>query len=56
MNRLSSFLVVSLAVLCLLLTAGPTLVALAQATVPLAIALGVVVAALRLVLFHTRRW
>lgn len=56
MNRLTTFLVASVVALCLLVAAGPTLVALAQAAVPLVIALGVVAAVLRLVFFHTRRW
>lgn len=56
MNRLTTFLVASVVALCLLVAAGPTLVVLAQAAVPLVIALGVVAAVLRLVLFHTRRW
>jgi hypothetical protein len=56
MNKAVSFLIASIAILSVLVAAGPTLVALANAVVPLVIAVGVVVAVLRLVFFHTRRW
>jgi hypothetical protein len=36
--------------------AGPALVALARALVPLVIAVGVAAIGVRLVFFHTRRW
>lgn len=42
--------------LAVLLSAGPTLVALAQAVVPLVIAGGIVAVIVRVVFFHTRRW
>lgn len=35
---------------------SPSLIALSHALVPLVIAAGVVIAILRLVFFHTRRW
>jgi hypothetical protein len=56
MNRATGFLIVSIVGLSLLVSAGPTLVALADAFVPLVIAVGAVAIALRLVLFHTRNW
>lgn len=52
-SKLPLLLVVALAVL---VSAGPTLVALAQAFVPLVIVGGIVAVVLRLVFFHTRRW
>jgi hypothetical protein len=39
-----------------LVSAGPTLVALAHAAVPVVIAVGIVAVIVRLVFFHTRRW
>lgn len=39
-----------------LVSAGPMLVALIEAAIPLVIAAGVVAVVLRLVLFHTRKW
>ena len=39
-----------------LLSAGPTLALLIEAAIPLIIVLGIVIAALRLVHFHTRKW
>jgi hypothetical protein len=42
--------------LAVVVSAGPTLVALVHAAVPLVIVGGVVAAVLRLVFFHTRRW
>jgi hypothetical protein len=50
------FLLAALVAWAVLMSIGPTLVALVQAVVPLVIVLGVVVAILRLVFFHTRRW
>jgi hypothetical protein len=55
-QKLVGLLAVSVVVLSVLVAAGPTLVALANAAVPLVIAIGIVVAALRLVFFHTRKW
>jgi hypothetical protein len=52
-GRLLFVLIFALAVL---VAAGPTLVALAHALVPLVIVGGIVVVLLRLVFFHTRRW
>jgi hypothetical protein len=50
-------LVIVLAIaLALLVSAGPTLIALAQALVPLVIVGGIVAAVLRIVFFYTRRW
>jgi hypothetical protein len=49
-------LFVLIIVLAVLVAAGPTLVALVHAAVPLVIAGGVVAVVLRLVFFHTRRW
>ncbi len=42
--------------LVVLVAAGPTLVCLVQAALPLVVALGVVVALLRVVWFLTRSW
>lgn len=56
MNRIVTFLVVSLVAMTLLVSAGPALSELLRAAVPLVIAVGIVVAVLRLVFFHTRRW
>jgi hypothetical protein len=58
-NPLQSFvtyLIVGLVVLSILVSAGPTLVGLLHAALPLVIAGGVVAVVLRLVFFHTRRW
>lgn len=52
----TTYLVAAIVVLCLLVSAGPTLIALAHAAVPLVLAVGFVVVLLRLVFFHTRRW
>lgn len=51
-----TYLIVGLVVLSVLVSAGPTLVALAHALVPLVIVVGVLAVVLRLVFFHTRRW
>ncbi len=56
MNKTTWLLVVGIVALAVLVSAGPTLVALAHAAVPLVIALGVVAVIVRLVFFHTRRW
>lgn len=56
MKRSTLFLVLVIATLSVLVSAGPTLVKLAHAAVPLVVAVGAVVAVLRLVFFHTRRW
>jgi hypothetical protein len=56
MNRLLLYLIVGVVALTILVAAGPTLVSLAHAALPLVIAGGVVAVVLRLVFFHTRRW
>jgi hypothetical protein len=56
MTRPVTILIVAIVALAVLVSAGPTLVALAHAAVPLVIAGGVVAVVLRLVFFHTRRW
>lgn len=56
MSNPVTVLVIAIAALCILVSAGPTLVALAHAALPLVIAGGVIAIALRLVFFHTRRW
>jgi hypothetical protein len=53
---MTHFLVIAIVGLAVLTAAGPTLVALAHAAVPLVIAVGVVVLALRAVWFFTNRW
>ena len=55
-NRLGAYLIVGIVALSVLVSAGPTLVALVNAAVPLVVAIGVVAVVLRLVFFHTRRW
>jgi hypothetical protein len=50
-----TYLVVAIVSLSVLVSAGPTLIALAHAALPLVIAGGLVAAILRLVFFHTRR-
>jgi hypothetical protein len=52
----TGLLVAAIVLLCFLVSAGPTLVALLDAAVPLVIVGGIVVAVLRLVFFHTRKW
>jgi hypothetical protein len=52
----TGFLIVAIVALSILVSAGPTLIALVQAAVPLVIAVGVVAVILRLVFFHTRQW
>jgi hypothetical protein len=47
-------LLIAIVALCLLVSAGPTLVALLSAAVPLILVVGLVAAVLRLVFFHTR--
>lgn len=55
-NKPVSYLVIGLVTLAVLVSAGPTLVALLHAAVPLVIVVGVLAAILRLIFFHTRRW
>lgn len=54
-TKLMTYLVVAIVSLSVLVSAGPTLIALAHAALPLVIAGGLVAAILRLVFFHTRR-
>lgn len=42
--------------LVLLATTAPLLIELSHALLPLVVAVGIIVAVLRLVFFHTRRW
>lgn len=54
MNKPVIYLIMAIVALAVLVSAGPTLIALAHAAVPLVVALGVVAVVLRLVFFHTR--
>ena len=54
MDKLVACLVIGIIALSVLVSAGPTLVALAEAAVPLVIAVGIVAVIVRLVFFHTR--
>lgn len=56
MSRPVVLLIVAIVALSLLVSAGPTIVGILNAAVPLIIAGGLVAAVLRLVWFHTRRW
>lgn len=56
LSQPATFLLVAIVVLCLLVSAGPTLVALAHAAIPLVLVVGFVAVVLRLVFFHTRKW
>lgn len=56
MNRPLLYLIIGLVTLSILVSAGPTLVALAHALLPLVIVIGVLAIVLRLVFFHTRKW
>jgi hypothetical protein len=53
MNKLVISLIIAIVALSILVSAGPTLIALAGAAVPLVIAVGIMAAVLRLVFFHT---
>jgi len=55
-NRAAAWLIGGLVGLVALTAAGPTIVALANALVPLVLAVGAVAIVLRLVFFHTRKW
>jgi hypothetical protein len=55
-SKPTTFLTVAIVALCLLVSAGPTLISLAHAAVPLVAVVGVVAVVARLVFFHTRRW
>lgn len=54
MSKPALYLTVVVVTLSVLVSAGPTLVALAHAAVPLVVAVGIVAGALRLIFFHTR--
>jgi hypothetical protein len=54
--KLTTFLIVAIATLCVLVSAGPTLVAVMNAAIPLVAVIGVLAVVLRLVFFHTRKW
>ncbi len=56
MNKSTTYLIAVIVALCLLVSAGPTLIALAHAAVPLVAVAGGVAVIVRLVFFHTRRW
>jgi hypothetical protein len=56
MNKPIAYLIIAIVALSMLVSAGPTLIELAHAAVPLVVAVGVVAVALRLVFFHTRNW
>ena len=56
MTKLVTFLVVGVVGLAVLVSAGPTLVALAHAAVPLVVATGCVVVVGRVVWYLTRRY
>jgi len=56
MNKTTAWLIAAVVGLAVLVSAGPTLVSLIHAAVPLVIAVGVVALLLRLVYFHTRKW
>lgn len=56
MNHFTGFLVVAIVTLAVLVSAGPTLVGLAHAAVPLVIAIGSVAGLLRLIWHFTNRY
>ena len=51
-----SWLLAAILLWAILASVGPTLIALIDAAIPMVIALGVVAIALRIALFHTRKW
>jgi len=53
MNKAISFLITAIVALAVLVSAGPTLVGLAHSLAPLVLAVGLVVAVLRLVWYWT---
>jgi hypothetical protein len=55
-HKPTNFLFTVLVAWLLLLSAGPILIVLIHAAIPLVIAVGLMVVLLKLVLFHTRRW
>ena len=56
MNKLVNFMLAGLLGLVVLTAAGPILIRLVNALVPLVIVVGIVVAVLHLVFTYTRRW
>lgn len=56
MSHSARFLLILVGAVATLMAAGPTLIALVKASVPLVIAGGIVLIAARLVFFHTRKW
>ncbi len=56
MTKLVAFLVVAIVGLAAITAAGPTLVALTRAAVPLVVAIGFAVLVLRIVWYITNRW
>jgi hypothetical protein len=56
MKHVAGFLVVAIVALAVLVSAGPTLIALAHAAVPLIAAVGVVIGVLRIIWHFTSRY
>jgi hypothetical protein len=56
MNRLVFALLLGVVLVAMLTSAGPTLVGLARVAVPVVVAVGVVVVAVRLVWYFTQRY
>lgn len=56
MNKAAGWLVVAIVGLAVLTSAGPTVVALAHALVPIVLAVGAVAVVLRLVWYFTNRY
>lgn len=56
MNKPTAYLIVAIVGLSALVSAGPTLVALLHAAVPLVIVITIAAVLLRLVWSHTHRW
>lgn len=56
MKTPGGFLIACIAALVLMAAAAPMLIALSHALLPLVIVAGVVIVAVRLAFFHTRRW
>jgi hypothetical protein len=56
MSKLAQTMLLGVVMLAALITAGPTIVRLTQALVPLVLVVGVVVGALRLAWCYSRRW
>jgi hypothetical protein len=56
MSKLAQTLLLGIVMLAALIMAGPTIVRLTQALVPLVLVVGVIVVVLRLVWCYCRRW